>query len=124
MTVEMAAHRPTIVPLFISGNVSTGEKLIWHAPVSGRVYAVEGSVGTAPASTAILVDVEINGTSVFAATGDRLTVADGATEGVAGTIGGEGKFAAGDRISIDVDQIGTGTTGANLAACLVVVLDY
>jgi hypothetical protein len=70
------------------------------------------AVGTAPASTAAIVDVNKNGTTMYST---RPQIAAAATSGGAApdTTYSSRCLARGDILSCDQDQIGTGTTGAD-----------
>ena len=88
------------------------EKKEWVAPFSGRIAGVSPRAemaGVGAGSTTI--DVNINGTSIFAAA-NRPTIAQASTgEFSAGNFDGtQSTFVAGDRISYDVDAI-PATTG-------------
>jgi hypothetical protein len=89
---------------------------------AAAAYTLTGvrlAAGTAPVGAAVLVDVNKNGTTVFTTQGNRPTIADGATSGGPGAAPNVTTVAAGDKITIDVDQIGSGTAGSDL---VVVVL--
>lgn len=116
-----------VVEFFIAGNVSTGDlKYAWTCPWDAATIVMNpdgrsafATVGTAPATTDILIDINLNGTTIFTTQSNRLTIT------AAGTVGFSGAaevvdLVAGDRISFDIDQIGTGTVGANLAVSLLI----
>jgi hypothetical protein len=93
------------------------------APHAGVIKTVKASVGTAPAGSSLIVDINKNGTTIFTTQANRPTIAAAAT---AATLAGQPNvltFAAGDLLSVDIDQIGSGTAGSNLAVALVVELD-
>lgn len=100
----------------VSGNISvaTNVDLSWIAPVPLNIVEVYGYIRTAPVGAAALIDINKNGTSIFAT---RLTIADGANTGSqkALRITGQPHLNVNDRLDIDVDQIGSGTAGANLS---------
>lgn len=100
----------------VSGNISvaTNVDLSWIAPVPLNIIEVYGYIRTAPTGAAALIDINKNGTSIFAT---RLTIADGANTGSAKEIriAGQPHLNINDRLDIDVDQIGSGTVGANLS---------
>ena len=100
----------------IDGALTTSSSLAFRMPVKGKLVAVYGAVGTAPVGTDLLVDIHKEGTTIFTTQTNRLTVADGAAEGAAGTVSGieVPSFAAGDLFLIDVDQVGSGTAGSDL----------
>lgn len=75
------------------------------------------SVGTAPTGASLIVDINKNGTTIFTTQANRPTIAAsgflGSTTAPAVTT-----FAAGDYITIDVDQVGSTVAGADLVVVL------
>jgi len=59
------------------------------------------------------VDINRNGSSVFASTGDQPTIADGQASAISSTYQ-NAAVAAGDVLTMDVDTVGTTYTGSNL----------
>lgn len=74
--------------------------------------------GTAPATSAIIVDANKNGSSMYST---RPQIAASATSGAAAPDHTYANrcFAVGDNLTLDVDQIGTGTVGADLTPVVV-----
>lgn len=70
-------------------------------------------VKTAPTGATIIVDVNKNGTTIFTTQSNRPVIAISGTEGQATTIE-VSSLAKGDNLTVDVDQIGSGTAGADL----------
>lgn len=104
-------------------------------PFPCELVGVSLAVGTAPTSADILVDVNKNGTTVFSDQAKRPKVEATKTTGAVGvepalaagtnyiytpypTAGPLATFAAGDKITVDVDQVGSGTAGSNLGVVL------
>lgn len=104
-------------------------------PFPCELVAVSLAVGTAPTGADVTVDVNKNGTTVFADQNKRPKVAATKTTGgvtidpalPAGTnyiyspypaAQPLGLFAAGDVITVDVDTVGSGTAGSNLGVVL------
>lgn len=111
-----------VVPYFEAGNVSTGTtKYAWTCPYTfgAVILGAYASVGTAPASTSILVDINKNGTTIFTTQSNRVTIPAAATSGLAAAVQVT-DLAQGDRITFDIDQVGTGTVGANLSVSLLI----
>ena len=83
---------------------------------TGRTLTIDstrGSVGTAPLNQSILVDVNVNGTTIFTTQSNRITiVASGNTD--QGGTPDVTTIANGQYITVDIDQVGTGTVGADL----------
>ena len=75
------------------------------------------SVGTAPTGASLIVDINKNGTTLFTTQGNRPTIAAGANLGST-TAPAVTTFAAGDYITVDVDQIGSTVAGSDLAVVL------
>ena len=72
-----------------------------------KVYA-----DTAPTGATLIVDVNKNGTTIFTTQANRPTIADGGNADDSGTPDVTAA-AAGDRLSYDIDQIGSGDAGGN-----------
>ncbi len=71
------------------------------------------SANTAPTGAAIIVDVNLNGTTIFTTQGNRPQIADGANTGESSSIDVT-SFADGDYLQADIDQIGSVISGADL----------
>lgn len=84
------------------------------ANVALVVRKVVVSAGTAPAGSALTVDVKIDGTSVFAAAGDRAKIAAGATSGSAVPTAAAKSVAPGGVVTAEVTGIGSGTAGSDV----------
>lgn len=94
----------------------TGKARI-RMPFAGQITAVTASVLSAPAGSSAIFDVNKNGTTIFGTQANRPTVAAG---GVSATAGAHSvkTFAAGDVITVDVDQIGSGTAGTGFTVAI------
>ena len=93
------------------------------APYGGTIKKIAATVGTTSAGSSIIVDINKNGTTIFTTQGNRPTIAAAA---VVATLAGTPNvvtFAAGDLLSVDIDQIGSGTAGSNLGVSVLVELD-
>lgn len=90
------------------------------APYDGVIKKISGKVGTAPTGATLIVDVNKNGTTIFTTQANRPTVAVSATAATLAGFPEVTTFAAGDLISIDIDQIGSSVAGANLAVAVAV----
>ena len=69
------------------------------------------SVGTPPTDSSILVDVNINGSSIFAVT--RPEIPAGSVTGSSTSLSATA-WAVNDYLTLDIDQIGSGTAGSDL----------
>ena len=93
------------------------------APYGGTIKKIAATVGTTSAGSSIIVDINKNGTTIFTTQANRPTIAAAA---VVATLAGTPEvvtFAAGDLLSVDIDQIGSGTAGSNLGVSVLVELD-
>ena len=105
---------------FISGAVAatTEQQGRFYLPVGGTITYARAHAKTAPAGAALIVDINKNGTSIWnSTTGKRLQLADGASTGTQDFF--DTNIAArDDYITLDVDQVGSGTAGSNLTVTL------
>jgi hypothetical protein len=113
--------RVVVTPYSYSGTlvVTTG-KFRWYND-TGRtltITAVRASVGTVPAGTAVIVDVNKNGVTVYTTQANRPTIAIGGTTATANNPDAA-SVAAGDYLTVDIDQIGSTTAGADLTVTVV-----
>ena len=99
------------------GNLSTGTKEIVRMPFAGKISAVTAAVTTAPTGSTAIIDLNKNGTTMYTTQGNRPTIAVSGTS-VTATNPDVLTWAAGDRLSIEVDQKGSSTAGANLTVCI------
>ena len=83
------------------------------APCTLSIVKVKLVVKTAPTGQAIIVDVNKNGTTIFTTQANRPQIAAGSTTGDSGTPDVTA-LAEGDKLTVDVDQVGSGTAGADL----------
>jgi len=105
---------------YVSGNQSTGTTK-GQMVVNGhwRVVSVRAVVGTAPATQALIVDLNKNGASLFSGSSIQPTIAASATDsGSAVPDVADRTLRPGDILTYDIDQVGTGTVGAGLSVCV------
>ncbi len=105
----------------LAGNVSTGaKKYSWICPfqVGATIRSCYAGVGTAPLTTGILIDINIDGTTIFTNQSNRITITAGETLGIGGAQVTAIPF--GGIVTIDIDQIGTGTVGADLSVVILI----
>lgn len=112
---EIATHAARSLQTFEKTGaltVAAGTKRLVF-PVAVTILGVTAAVGTAPVGAALIVDVNKNGTTIFSTQGNRPTVADGANASLQ-KVPDVSAFAAGDYLTVDVDQVGSGTAGSDL----------
>lgn len=83
------------------------------APCSLTITSVRAICKTAPVGASIIVDINKNGTTIFTTQDNRPTIADGETV-ESGTTPDVTSLSEGDYLSLDVDQVGSGTAGADI----------
>lgn len=103
---------PPVIQFVVPGTITTGTKKdgprrLWFSGVIKKVVAYRGTDGT---SGSTIVDVNINGTSIFSA---KPTIPyDDADDEDEGTIDTDhDDFAEGDILTMDIDQVEGGTPG-------------
>lgn len=91
--------------------VGTGAARFYFArPVT--ILDIEVAVGTQPTGASAIFDVNKNGTTIFTTQGNRPTIAVSTNTDLASTPDVT-TYAAGDYMTVDVDQIGSTVAGAN-----------
>lgn len=90
----------------------------YYLPYAITLLGIRSAVNTAPTGAAVLVDVNKNGTTVFTTQGNRPSIA------ISGFVSSEvtnmdvTAVAAGDYLSVDIDQIGSTLAGADLTVMI------
>jgi len=109
-----------VVTMSYAGTLVAGAgALRWYAHKALTVLNVIISVGTAPTGASLIVDVNKNGTTMFSTQGNRPTVAiSGFTD--TSSVPDVTSIAAGDYLTIDIDQIGSTIPGSNLTVQVIV----
>lgn len=100
-------------------DLTTGTKLTLRTPFAITVTEVRGSVSVAPVGSTIIFDVNDGGVSIFST---RPTIDAGeettATAAVPAVIS-DATLAADAEITIDIDQVGSGTAGRELTGWII-----
>jgi hypothetical protein len=113
-SVDMALRFP--IDFSKVGNLIAGAGTFRWYNDSGRTLTfvkMRVSAGTAPTGAAIIVDMNIGGTTVFSTQANRPQVAAGANTGTTVTFNTT-TIADGSYLTIDIDQIGSTIAGADL----------
>ncbi len=76
--------------------------------------SVQAVLSVPPSGQDVLIDLMVNGISVWADPGDRLTIPIGADESAIATVFDTATLVPGDRLSVNVDQIGSVNPGQDL----------
>lgn len=95
--------------------VTTGAFRIYNDTGSTlTIKAVRATVTTAPTGASIIVDINVDGTTIFSTQGNRPTIAiSGFTSGKVTNMNTT-SIADGSYFTVDLDQIGSTILGANL----------
>lgn len=106
---------------FISGGQSTGTKkgaaLIGLA---GTIVDVRANLATPPAGSSFLVDVNKNGTTLYGTTHTNQPTIVAAANASSSVLPDTVAVAAGDVLSFDIDQVGSGTAGSDLTVSITI----
>ena len=94
--------------------IVTGGAGRFRFPYAATILGVTAAVGTAPTGSSILLDLNKNGTTAFTTQGNRPAIADGANATASEAVPDVTTIAAGDYLTVDIDQIGSSTPGADL----------
>lgn len=100
--------------------VSTGNARLPFTE-NARLLGVKPIVKDAPTGADIILDLNLNGTSVFAA-GNRPRILAGQVQGTEANVFNNSTVAVGDYLTLDIDQVGSSTPGAWLT--VVVTFEY
>ena len=112
----MAGEILTTFAWTITGSLVTGTSLtpILIVPNNLTIIKAYAAVKTAPTGASILIDINLNGTSIWSSTpANRLTITAGATSGNQTSFDST-TLTDGDLLTIDCDQIGSTIAGADL----------
>ena len=98
----------------MEGNLETGAKpLRIYMPVAYTISKVFIAVNTPPANQAVVIDVEKDGVTIFTDQGKRPSIAAAAYTDESDTPDITA-LVAGSYLTYSIDQVGTGTVGADL----------
>ncbi len=99
-----------------AGELSAGSNvtLALIVPIALTIDHVRCYCKTAPAGSDIIVDINKAGTTIFTTQGNRPTIPDGNNLGAKSVTPDVTSLAEGDILTLDIDQIGSGTAGEDL----------
>ncbi len=105
---------------YLNGNEVAGVVAEFICPFNGTIVDVMVDAETAPAGSTSIVDVHLNGTTIFTTQANRPTLPADDTGFY--TKAGEPEVTAlrvGDKILFEVDQIGSGTAATRMTILLI-----
>ncbi|HUS26690.1 MAG TPA: hypothetical protein VMY99_05070 [Nevskiaceae bacterium] len=124
-TVAVGDHTHTLTfslsAFSVTGTLTTATGTA-RLPIDGT-YTIVGTrlmANTAPTGASIIVDVNKNGTTIYTTQGNRPTIAASANSGGPGSTPDVTSLAAGDYLTVDIDQIGSTIAGADLTVGVIV----
>ena len=89
------------------------DPMVFPYPVT--IEGIHATLQTAPTGTSLIVDVNKNGTTIFTTQANRPTVTVGSVvTSTEVTNMDVTELASGDELTVDVDQVGSGTSGSGL----------
>jgi hypothetical protein len=98
---------------FIGGAQTTGnEKFGFLMPYAGTVVDVRAYLSTAPTGQSFICDLLKNGTTMFTTQANRPTIAASGNASTT-TLPDVTAVAVGDRMRVDIAQVGSGVAGSN-----------
>lgn len=102
--------------LTVPGALTTGTDKAAHfqMPDKALIDEVRCHVGTQPVGASVIVDVNDDGTTIFTTQGNRPEIADSTSDDTSGVADGGTAVAKDSVITVDIDQIGSGTAGSDL----------
>lgn len=110
---------PASAVFSVAGNVAVGTGLArYYASDNLTITNVVASVGTAPTGSSIIVDVNKNGTTLFTTQANRPTITASSFVDLT-SLPDVTAVAAGDYLTIDVDQRGSTIAGTDLVVQIV-----
>lgn len=97
-------------------SVATGTFRLYNdGSTTWTIAGVRASVGTAPAGASIIIDIKVNGTTIFTTQANRPTIA--AASNTSGNVTNMDvtTVAAGNYLTVDIAQVGSTTAGSDLS---------
>lgn len=85
----------------------------YRFPYDVTILGVSAAVDTAPTGSDLIIDVNKNGTTLYTTQANRPTISDGAND-TAETTPDVTSVNAGDYVTVDIDQVGSSSAGADL----------
>ena len=107
------------IAFYIDGDVAVETSAMsFIAPCDMTITNVKAAVDTAPTGADLIIDIHKNGTTIFTTQSNRPTIA--ATETSEDSPAPDvTSISAGDKITLEIDQIGSTVAGENLSVVVV-----
>lgn len=118
MPRDIGSYDHQVLPFSVSGTLAVGARPArLPMPFAARIVDVRTMVGTAPTGAALLVDVNKNGTTIFTTQGNRPSIAASGNASSA-AVPDVTTLAAGDYLTVDIDQVGSTVAGSDLVVAV------
>lgn len=91
------------------------------APRNGKIISCDARAKTAPTGADLIFDINLNGTTIWSTSANRITIANGATGGTQSTFNTLA-FSRTDTFTIDIDQVGSTAPGKDITVQLLTML--
>lgn len=110
---------PVVIPIHIPGTLvvdPTGAPMRVYTPIALTFRDATGRVKTAPTDADLIMDVRVDGVSLFSSQAEMVLIADGTLEDTSATK--DVAVAAGSYFDIEVEQVGSTIAGADATVTL------
>lgn len=112
-----SARVAVVLPYSCGGVLTTGAgtfRLYNDSGNSWTIHNVRASVGTAPTGASVIIDINVDGTTIFSTQANRPTIAVSTnTSGLVSNMNTT-TVANGSYMTVDIDQIGSTVAGSDL----------
>jgi hypothetical protein len=119
-TQAMAGNDPRVATGQLATFTSTGAQTVktgtarFRFPAAATIIGVSMAINTAPTGASLIADVNKNGTTIFTTQANRPSIAISANATASPAVPDVTAYAAGDYVTIDVDQVGSTIAGSDL----------
>lgn len=98
----------------VAGTLSQGSGVgRFRFPFNATILGATAAINTAPTGQSVILDVNKNGTTIFTTQGNRPTITAGANATTTEPAPDVTTITAGDYLTVDRDQVGSGVAGAD-----------
>lgn len=116
---DISGSKPQAISFYIDDVLAVETKSVtFLAHTALTIQSVIMCVDTAPVGSNIIVDINKNGTTIFTTEANRPTITAGTDTSVS-VVPDVVSIIAGDKISVDIDAVGSTTAGENLSITIV-----
>jgi hypothetical protein len=104
--------------LYVDDVLEVGTKFISTiVPYDLEIKEIKLAVDMAPTGTTLIADINLNGTTIYTTQNNRPTIAINEVAATA-ALPDIVNISAGDKLSLDIDQVGSAAEGENLAVTI------